>query len=342
METDIQETNTTEEFTTAATTDEAPLGNDLAQLDELIREANPERAKEMGLSGSDDTKAAPSRDTATEKTETETENGKPKAESENAEGKGEKTADDSGTQTAEKEEEKGSKWAKERERANRTWGQINAEKERLAADRKAFETERDELRARVQKMESAQSPRYTPEDYRAVATRKSAEAQRLESQGDFEGAQEARELAQAAEAKAQEVAKQPPEPSEAQLNQKRLVYLERAKTEVPEIMSDREGPVAKIAQSTYAEVLQAEPSMRNNPILPLMVARFAKAQSTAARVPELETEISRLTAKVKELTEATTPGGGRGPGEPPPRRTFEEMSQSERLADLEAMAAGRA
>jgi hypothetical protein len=82
------------------------------------------------------------------------------------------------------------------------------------------------------------------------------------------------------------------------------------------------------------------PGILRHPQSIYLVTQLTAAESSAARVPAMEKELSQMKARVKELETLTAPGA---PGQPPRLNgqiPFEQQSREEQFAALEAMANG--
>lgn len=212
------------------------------------------------------------------------------------------------------------RYEKARRRQDEAWKQINDEKSTLKSDRERFERERAEFEQRQQ----AQEQQYSPAQYEEAA-------KKFEGQGKFE-------LAELARQRAEELRKNPPptpqqaqvlRAQEAQHKAQMKEWWGKAAVDFPEVAKD--GSRENVALKTF---LQAEPDAVRSPKGMYYAARLVKAETAAARVPELDKELGALRAKVKELEGLTAPGSRDNPS----RLGATVKSDAEEMADLERLA----
>lgn len=218
-----------------------------------------------------------------------------------------------------------SRYAKARERQEKSWNELNRQKEELQKEREAFQKERDELTAQRQKQEQ----QYTPEQYEQAASV-------FEKQGRFD-------LAEAARERAKELRANPPKPDQAlqQRQQQEAQQMEAAKKEwwgkaavtYPDVV--KQGTPQHQALRTFIE---SEPEVIRSPKGMFYAARLVSAETAAARVPEMEKELGALRARVKELEGLTAPAGEGAAQRIPGEKSFQEKSDSEQFAELEEQA----
>lgn len=222
-----------------------------------------------------------------------------------------------------------SKFAKAKDRQDKSWAEINrqkeelrAEREQLARDRDTAKAERDELEKRRQ----AEETKFSPQQYEQAAAE-------FEKQGKFD-------LADAARKRAEELRKNPPpSPQQAavlkqQQDQHAAAMKEwwgKAAVDFPKVAE--KGSSENLALETF---LKAEPEAVKSPKGMYYAARLIHAESAAARMPEMEKELGALRARVKELEGLTTPGGHDVPANS--GRSTGQRIDAEELADLERMA----
>lgn len=229
----------------------------------------------------------------------------PKPEDANEAGK---PADKPGTQDAAKPEDKKpetepqppkSRFQKEQDRQAKTWQKINEEKETLKKEREQIEAEKARWQAEQAEQKRQQQPTFTAEDYEKAA-------ERWESEGKYD-------LAEQARAAAEEMKKQPSAEAQARQRQAHDAFLRaqgaawaKAKAEVPEIM-DKSSP----ANAKLVEFLNQHPQVMRDTEGPYLATLFVRDSIAASRVPELLKQVEQLQGKVKELEALTSfPGGG--------------------------------
>lgn len=220
------------------------------------------------------------------------------------------------------QEQSQSRFAKERERQNKSWGELNTQKEALKRERDEFERQRQEYQAELDKAEEG----FSAETYEEAA-KKFEEAGKLD-------------LAEAARAKAKQLREHPDPKAQA-----RKTRLEAAKkktedqtkewalkagVDFPELAKDK-SPL----QMRVAQLFQEEPDLKAHPKGIYVAARIANLEAAAASVPGKDKELAQLRAKVSELEKLTSPGGEGGPTNLPGEKPFEQMSGDEQLAQLE-------
>lgn len=225
-----------------------------------------------------------------------------------------------------------SRYQKAQERAKNSWEEINRTKAELKAEREKFEGERTQFQQQRQAEERA----FSPEQYEEAA-------KRFEAGGKFD-------LADAAREKAAELRKNPPSQAQAQANSQgqpgqptaaqRAQYQAhlkewwgKAAVDFPAVA--KEGTPEN---GLLKEFLTKEPDAVRSPKGMYYAARMVAAETAAARVPGLETELGTLRAKVKELEALTAPGGPGSPARLPGDKPFEQQSDGEQLAELNRLA----
>lgn len=228
---------------------------------------------------------------------------------------------------------KGSRYAQARGRLEGGWKELNDGKAALQTERDTFkkqqEAERQALeteRAEFEQQRTQAEQQFTPEAYEKAAAR-------FEREGKVD-------LADAAREKAAELRKNPPAKTSDRLAAQRKEWSMKAGQEFPEIMKDN-SPL----QVSVAQILKAEPDLERHPKGIYLAARLASLQaqagSTAAVQAKLDAQtkaLSEAQAKIKQLEEEMSPGDGQNNNRLPKGKTFEQMSDSEKFADLERTA----
>lgn len=265
------------------------------------------------------------------------------------------TTDDANTATKDKDKEKDagqttaddptkSKFAKNQERQQKTWAQINAEKEALKKEREDFKKQQEEFTRAQQEFKDAQAkaskPKYTAQQYADFAKQAEADAEELEKTQEYDKADEKRLLAKKAREFAEHLRLNPPkEPAtdaqkEAEYQKLQKEWYSKAAIDFPEVVKQ-----GSPQQQALANLIKNEPAVLNDPKGMYYAARLVAAESVAASVPAKDKELGELRAKVKELEgkltvpglgAATNPGGD--PGAP--------LSEEQQRAELYAMAKG--
>ena len=244
------------------------------------------------------------------------------------------------------------KYAKDRERRDHSWQALNTEKTAFEAEKTKHATElkaeRDKLAAeRTAFEQQRQSANPTPEKYEQWSNAETAKAVDLENQakaaeaaGDFEkadklrqGAATAKGFAQIAREKAEQLRKNPP-PTGAQATEQFIAnqkeWVSKAVTDFPEF-GKKDSPVQKDAADYYRQMTGQMPFLKTLPGFVYFCAERASLKSAADRVPALEKELGELKPKLAELEALTNPSPASGGNRLPGAKTFEQMSEEDQL-----------
>lgn len=244
------------------------------------------------------------------------------------------------------------RFAKEQERLGKTWTEVNAEKEKVRAERAAFEQQRQQWEQERQQREAAAV--VTPERYRAAAQHHAQQAaavigqaelkaEELEKAGEFDQAEQVRKDAREQAAEARVLARQ----FEAEAKKAEANPAVRQAAESAQTTAARQAANAE-AFKTYAwlndaespqfaatkALLDANPDLKQHPKAVLLAARIVAAEHGASRVPSLETENKSLTDEVARLRALTAAPGAGGPAAPPAAKSWEQMTTEEQMASL--------
>jgi hypothetical protein len=222
-----------------------------------------------------------------------------------------------------------SRYAKAQERQQRSWEEVNAQKDALKSEREAFAKEREQFQrereAHQQERTKAENE-FAPEQYEAAA-------KKFEADGKFD-------LADLAKRKAEELRKNPPVKPADKTEADRKEWALKAGTDYPELTKANSAMQLRVAQ-----LLKEEPEFKAHPKGIYVAARIAgleadlhKAKADAAGLPKKDAELTRLTARVKELEALTAPGGEGGAQHLLGAKSFEQLSDSEQFAVLESQA----
>lgn len=226
-----------------------------------------------------------------------------------------------------------SKFAKEQERREKTWKEINERKE---ADAKEREQREREYQERVKAQEARerewqeQHPEYTPEQYEAAA-------KQFEARGQLDMADAMREQAKAAQARGVK-------PQGLVLTDGIKASFAQVAKEFPEFRDPKNplhGSLLKMVMEERPELLR----IKDGPYLAAQHLRLAAAHEaatkTASEVPALRDENAKLKAKVEELTKLTSIHGNGGPAKLPDGSRNGNLSIEEEGAALRRELAGR-
>lgn len=275
--------------------------------------------------------------------------GQPKTETPGEQQPESKVQTDDSSKGNEAEAEAGkSNYRKEVERRERSWQELNRQKEELKRERDEFDLQRQTVTEREKALRRVpQRNGYTADAYEAAAPKFEAKARELEMAGDFEKADEQRQLAESAKVTAAELRKQAPG---AGLTSDEA--WKRLKTDLPEALN-----VTSPLNRELRALIQTRPDLLADEAGPYRVAvlagrklvagleqELARHQGESRKVPELTKQVETLTARVRELEGKTSPagdgGGGaanRGNGR---GRDFNAMTTAEQEAHIERELAG--
>lgn len=212
-----------------------------------------------------------------------------------------------------------SRYQKARERQEKSWAELNAQKESLKRERDEFDKARTEHQQRLKEAEKD----FSPEAYERAA-------EKFEKDGKFDMAEAARE--RAAELRKNPPAKQGENPATREWALKAGIdFPDLAKTNSP-------------LQLRVAQLLKEEPEFKAHPKGIYLAARLAsledesvKGKAAVASVAEKDKEITTLKGRITELEKLTAPGHG-GAAAIPAAKSFDQKSDEEQFAELQQMA----
>ncbi len=242
---------------------------------------------------------------------------------------------------AETAPENKSKYQRAIERGFTNWQEFNTwkseQRKLIESDQAATRTEREKLTAERQAFESERSKTVRkPEDYERFALQCLDEAKALEDKGDFDAAQEREILAKQARQAAKELRENPPKPpptdeqAQAKFLTSQKEWWGKAAIDFPAV-TKKDSPEF----SALAKLVNEIPSISKDPQAMYYAARMAVAETAAAGVPALTKELGEARAKIKELTEKLAlPGDGVVSGAPKGEVPYEQKSAEEQEADL--------
>lgn len=209
-----------------------------------------------------------------------------------------------------------SKYEKAREREERGWkklqernrqvseeaAQVKAQQEKLEAEWKAFNEAKQAREAK------AKSNEPSPEAYEQLAAE-------FEAKGDKDSLHQAKLARQLAaqrrkDIEAEKAAPQAPAKSalmpEAEFSQKQKAALAQLVTEFPEI-KDANGDLNKSVQKMITEEAPVAELVESHPYGMYWVTKYARAERSAARVPDLEKQVTALNAELQKIRRNTDP-----------------------------------
>lgn len=238
-----------------------------------------------------------------------------------------------------------SEYAKNAERLDKTWKNVNEQKTLLEKQRQELAAKEKEIQLAEQRFEEKQAiarNRVTPEQNESYAKQKLADAktltdqaeawearvEKLEADGNFTDAAKAKDTAKqyrkqanAAEAMADlytanaENQRKNPDQTAEQVRARNMQHLQHYTVEAA-----KNWPDIGVTGSEFQKLVNlAESQLRQNglevnetPILRYFVAEAVANKTAAASVPDLKKKLGEYEARVKELEALTAPGGGTG------------------------------
>lgn len=239
-------------------------------------------------------------------------------------------------------QDKRTRYAKNQERLERTWDNVNKRKTELDTREQQLTQREQQLTQRQtdldRKAQQSQA-QYKPEDYEQAARGKmerakglhlqadglDAKAKKAEDDGDYKEAarlsDQAKGIRKAAnkeegnaedlQAHAEQLRKNPP-PSAQQLEAKtaemQKAWMMKAAQEHPEL-AVKDSALQKDVAARLSHLHQTDRELASHPSIVYYVTKMSAAETAAARVPVMEKELGELRTKVKELEGLTAPGG---------------------------------
>lgn len=243
------------------------------------------------------------------------------------------------------EADKGSNFAKNQQRLQGSWKQLNEQKDAFRKEQESLKAEKEELTRKAQEFEvqrqKASQPQYTPEQLEGYAVRQEKEAETLEAAGKYDEADKKRYKAEEFRQWAAQVRANPPAPSQteaqlkAQFVEQQKQWWSKAAIDFPQVA--KEGtPEAKALKA----LIESNPqTFEKYPDAMYWSARLVCAETTAARVSAQEKELGELRAKVKDLNEQLAIPIDTVGGQPAGEKEFKDKSPEEQEAELRKMAA---
>lgn len=301
-----------------ADTDNVPTAEEILENAERV-----DRGENIDTPAAKAKPDATEQDTAADEPSGKTKDETPKADAKDEpESKSSKEAKNSADEPKAKEKEK-SKWAQNEERKNKTWDQINAEKEAVKAEKEALAKERAEVE-KARKSPVADALRdehgHTAKDYAAVADK-------YRRDGNAEYAEAAQKLADTM-AQKEVQARQQQAQQEFQSSWEKNYDDQCAK--IPEL-KDRESPLYK----DVVKVLNDFPLLQRDVKGLNYAIQAAQLQRQAKEFDGTKAELTKLKADHDKLLKKLSIGGGSPTGAPAEDKPFERMSAAEQGRYLE-------
>ena len=242
------------------------------------------------------------------------------------------SAEDDGSLITEGETPKPTREEKDAVRLDKTWRQVNdekdrqkVEKDRLKSEREALDQERKELeRQKAERVtEFKDSEGNTSDDYRKAA-------QNWHTEGEYERAKWAEQQAKKVEQQAQ-VAKQ-------QAEQERFRdEFQRNFDQAAEEHPDLNTRTSELYQGVM-QLMQDKPFLASYPEGVKDAVQVVRMRETSSRVKELETKLSGAEKEIEEYKGKLSIGGSPPADRPAGSKSFDDMNDSEREKALEELA----
>ncbi len=212
-----------------------------------------------------------------------------------------------------------SKFQKENDRKEKTWEGLNKRKEVADAREAEIELRAKTLEQREQALRRVPKRNgFTAEQFEAGVQKFEGLAAHYEQAGDFAKADEQRQLAENARTAAAELRKLSPSAGSRTTEQTWALL----KADLPEALN-----TANPLNQELRTLIQQRPDLLADEAGPFRVAVLAgrklvagletqlnASKAEAGKVPGLQAEVDRLSARVKELEGMTSPGGAGGGG----------------------------
>ena len=234
-----------------------------------------------------------------------------------------KEGEDKATDKPEAKEQ--SKWTQNRERKEKTWQEINAEKEATKAEKEALAREK----AEIQKSKAATSDVYrdkhgaTKNDYLEVA-------KMLREKGETANADAAEKLAKEVEAEEQQYRQQKAMETRQAAWKKDYEELTAKKPELKDSNSELHKRTVKVIEQ-FPLLAQSEGGLK-------YAVRAAEIELQAEEFDVTKAELTKLKAEYEKLIKKTQIGTGSPTSAPKEAKTFEQMSLKEQEKHLEQAA----
>lgn len=233
-------------------------------------------------------------------------------------------------QDAKPDDKQQSRFAKERDRKDRTWAEINSEKEKFKAEREQFQRERQEYEANAKKAQAETMAKYrddkgyTADDYEQAASL-------LKSEGEEALAKQAQEKAQAVRKAGEEHNQRQ---AQEQFASKWTENFNRL-AERHDWLKDQNSDNYKAA----VDLLNRYPILRATPEGINHAVELLELQGKASRTDTVEKELESLRKEVESLRRKTSIGPGR-PTTPlkSGEKDFNSLSMKEQEAQLRKLA----
>jgi hypothetical protein len=239
---------------------------------------------------------------------------------------GAKEGDETDAEKKGDQESEKSKYAKERERKDRSWESLNAEKEQVRKDREELERERQELQSRRQQ---AEQPVESKDDKGFTASDYDAAAKTFRDRGDDD-------LAEAAEKQAKDLREADQRAAGEGQHRKFLDTWHKA-------VSDEIKARPELADESHALSVAVQKLLKEDEVFSRLPDGFKRAveiaslRIQAASVPSLTEQVATLQKEIDRLNGERQPGGS-GPTSKPKAKTFDQLTPDEQDAELRRQA----
>jgi len=219
--------------------------------------------------------------------------------------------------------EKKSKYAKNRERLNKTWAEANEVKEQNKRDRDAIEQAKAELEQQRQQIAATHGYRdehgHTAKDYEEAA-------KGFRDEGETK-------LAEAADRKANELSEKQDQAVAQNRQQQSAQAFEAKRQELMNQYPDLRDVNTELAQKANA-LLKQHPQVANMPDGLQAAVNGALMQMEAEKGKSASTELSELQERYNKLEKKLSVTGGYTNGKPDGEKGFDDMSDDEQTQHL--------
>jgi len=228
-------------------------------------------------------------------------------------------------ETPEPEQKPKSKYAKNRERLNKTWAEANEVKEQNKREKEEIAREKAEIETLRTKLQSGSDYRdehgHTAKDYEEAA-------ENFTTEGDADLAKAAKAKAGELESKGKEVQT---ERLRTQAQQEWNAGREQLYKEIPDLRDDSH-PLTIAAN----EVIKSHPDLLYAPRAEGLrhAVKAAQDKLEAQQVTKVKAENKELSDKLNELEKKTSITGGYSNGKPDGEKAFDDMSDDEQKQSL--------
>lgn len=225
----------------------------------------------------------------------------------------------------------GDRKEKETQRLEKTWQAVNAEKEKLAAERAEIERLRAEAQQAQQQPQQPQQPDAIRDNTGRTAADYKEAAKMLRDEGEDS-------LAELADKKAAELEQAEQQAQQQQsIEQAKAAWMDSVNNTLKE-RPELADPNHELSQAVKA-LIEKNPGFVHLPNGFALAAEVAASKLAAGRVAALESEAKELRTQLETERKKLAPAGGSASFGKPGAKNLEQLPPSQRRAQLLAMAA---